>query len=527
MDWLIEDGEDKSSATEVAESSDYFNVLIVDDEEDVHAVTKLTMKSFTFEGKKMRFLSAFSAHEAKDILLENHRVALILLDVVMETDNAGLDLAKFIRHDLKNSFTRIVLRTGQPGVAPEHSVIRNFDIDGYKAKTELRKEDLESTFYTSLRAYRDICQLQKHREILEQVIESIANISSISDLFDFAGAVLAQIKLVLDISESKLLIESSEAFAISKIEDRLNMFSANASNVQVLVHSDISELPEHERKLFEHAMECKSNFHDGQYYVYFHHSDHGYDTVFAFKAERTLGSPEVDMIDLFLRNVLLSYENLLLANAFQETQELAITLMGGTMESHSKETGEHVVRVGLYAKELAKLNGEHKFFYEHLRLAAQLHDVGKVGVPDRILKKEGPLDGDEWEEMKLHVIKGWDILRGLDNAIIKLAANLVLDHHEKWDGTGYPNGKKGDEISLEGRITAIADVFDALCSKRCYKEAWALEDAKQEIMKLSGNHLDPHLTALFLDNFPLFKEIYDAHPDYVCRLNASHDRQIG
>lgn len=219
------------------------------------------------------------------------------------------------------------------------------------------------------------------------------------------------------------------------------------------------------------------------------------------------------MIDLFLRNVLLSYENLLLVNAYEETQELAITLLGGTMESHSKETGDHVVRVGLFAALIAKLYGQDKFFCERIRLAAQLHDVGKVGVPDYVLKKEGPLNDDEWREMKLHVTKGWDILQGLDNAIIKMATNLVLDHHEKWDGSGYPNGKKALNISIEGRITAIADVFDALCSVRCYKEAWSLEDAKKEIIKGSGSQFDPELCQLFVDNFQMFSDINNQYPD--------------
>jgi response regulator RpfG family c-di-GMP phosphodiesterase len=512
MDWLIEDTEDETTNAQPVENTEYSNVLIVDDEEDVHIVTKLTMKHFVFEGKQMRFFSAYSAQQAKEIL-QKECFSLVLLDVVMETDNAGLELADFIRHELKNSYTRIILRTGQPGIAPEHSVICDFDIDGYLNKAELRKEDLESTFYTSLRAYRDICQLQRHRKILEQVINSIADLSSIGDLFDFAGAVLAQIKLVLNISKTQLLIESSEAFAISKMEDRLNMFSANASDVQLLVRSEVKDLADNERELFEQAIKVKCNFHKAPYYVYFHHSDRGYDTIFAFKSEHTLGSEDVDLIDLFLRNVLLSYENLLLSNAFEETQELAITLMGGTMESHSKETGAHVVRVGLYAKKLAQLNGENKFFYEHIRLAAQLHDVGKVGVPDRILKKEGKLEPDEWQQMQEHVIKGWDILQGSDNAIIKMAAKLVLDHHEKWDGSGYPNGKKEDEICLEGRITAIADVFDALCSKRCYKKAWTLGEAKQEMKRLSGSHFDPHLTSLFIDNFDQFEEIYTLNPD--------------
>lgn len=513
MDWLAEDFIDTTTVAKEVEHLECCNVLIIDDEEDVHIVTKLTMKNFLFEGKAMRFFSAHSALEAKLLLKQESRFALILLDVVMETENAGLDLAKFIRQELKNRFSRIILRTGQPGVAPEHSVIRNFDIDGYKNKTELRKLDLESAFYTSLRAYRDICQLQKHREILVQVIDSIANISRASDLLNFAAIVFAQIQLVLNISTSKMLLESSEAFAISKMEEKLNMFSAGANNVQVLVHNDIKDLPENERTLFEHALKVKTNFHNQRYYVYFHHSERGYDTIFAFETERTLDNSEVDMIDLFLRNVLLSYENLLLANAFEETQELAITLMGGAMESHSKETGEHVVRVGLFAAQLAKLNGENKFYCERIRLAAQLHDVGKVGVPDNILKKEGKLDPLEWQQMQQHVMKGWDILRGQNNSIIKMASNLALDHHEKWDGSGYPNGKKGDQISLEGRITAIADVFDALCHKRCYKDAWTLDAAREEMTNGSGKHFDPHLTTLFIDNFELFAAIYAAHPD--------------
>ena len=297
------------------------------------------------------------------------------------------------------------------------------------------------------------------------------------------------------------------------MEDRLSMFSAKDSDVQVLVHSEINDLPEHERALFERAIREKKNFNDGLYYVYFHHSDRNYETIFAFICGHNLEHSEIDLIDLFLRNVLLSYENLLLANAYQETQELAITLMGGTMESHSKETGQHVVRVGLYAEQLARLNGQDKFFCENIRLAAQLHDVGKVGVPDSVLKKEGKLDQEEWVQMKLHVIKGWDILQGIDNAIIKMATKIALEHHERWDGFGYPNGKKGEEISIDGRITAIADVFDALCSERCYKKAWSVSEAMQEIHKLSGSHFDPHLTSLFIDNFSLFEAIYIAHPD--------------
>lgn len=508
MDWLAEEDSDNG----VIEQKEYCNILIVDDEKDVHTSTKLTMKHFHFEGKEMCFFSAYSAQEAHQLLNNGKRYALILLDVVMETESAGLDLACYIRQQLKNRFTRIILRTGQPGVAPEQSVIRDFDIDGYKSKSELRQQDLESSFYTSLRAYRDICQLQKHREILEQVIESISNIGRVGDLLNFAGAVLEQIKLVLNISSTKVLLEDHEAFVIAQMENRLNMFSSSGQDLKILRHSDIEMLPAHEKSLFEDALQLKHNFHNDCYYVSYHHSERGFDTICAFETNHKLDQQEVNLIDLFIKNVLLSYENLLLLHAYEETQELAITLLGGTMESHSKETGGHVVRVGLFAALLAKLAGQDKFFCERIRLAAQLHDVGKVGVPDHVLKKEGPLTPGEWEQMKLHVVKGWDILSGLDNDIIKMASNLVLDHHEYWDGSGYPNGKKALDISIEGRITAIADVFDALSSKRCYKEAWPLDEARKEIENGADKQFDPNLCQLFLNNFDQFLVIYKKYP---------------
>ena len=466
LDWIKDDREEVSIATPDTKTG-FWSVLIVDDEEDIHLATKLTMKNFVFEGKKIKFTSAYSAEEAKSILLTSNTFGLILLDVVMESDDAGLGLAQFIRHEINNTYTRIILRTGQPGVAPEQSVIRNFDIDGYKAKTELRHHDLETIFYTSLRAYRDICHLQQHRKILTQVISSITNICEIGNLSTFVSGVLEQLKLVLNISTTSMLIDAPDSFGITQMDNQLQLFSGNSSDIKLISYKDIDELETTEKALFKKALQRKGNFYDGNHYVTFHQSGHGYSTIFAFETTRELDSQERKMLDLFLKNVLLSYENLLLNRFINETQELTITLMGGSMESRSKETGEHVIRVGLYAKTLAELRGESSVFCEKIRLAAQLHDIGKVGVPDRVLNKPSKLDSDEWEEMKLHTINGWKVLKDNNNSIIDMGANLALDHHERWDGTGYPNGKKENEISLEGRITAIADVFDALCSKRC------------------------------------------------------------
>ena len=154
MEWLQDDVvTDKAVANSNAKP---WKILIVDDDDSVHQVTQLAMKRFEFEQRPVELHSVYSATEAKEKLQSSERYALILLDVVMETEHAGLDLARFIRQDLQNGYSRIILRTGQPGVAPERSVIRDYDIDGYKAKSQLQSQDLELIFYTSLRAYSDI-----------------------------------------------------------------------------------------------------------------------------------------------------------------------------------------------------------------------------------------------------------------------------------------------------------------------------------------------------------------------------------
>ena len=144
-----------------------------------------------------------------------------------------------------------------------------------------------------------------------------------------------------------------------------------------------------------------------------------------------------------------------------------------------------------------------------------MHDVGKVGLPDKVLNKPGKLDNEEWQIMKGHSLKGWDILNGNPNSTFQMAANLALDHHERWDGNGYPNGKTAEEISVESRITALADVFDALCSVRCYKDSWSIDDAKTEIIRCCGTQFDPSLVEVFDTHFDQFRAILKTHPDHA------------
>jgi response regulator RpfG family c-di-GMP phosphodiesterase len=181
-----------------------------------------------------------------------------------------------------------------------------------------------------------------------------------------------------------------------------------------------------------------------------------------------------------------------------ETQLEVVRRLALAAESRDEETGEHIDRMSGLCYRLGRAVGMSQERAELLRHASLLHDVGKIGIPDRILLKPGKLDADEWEIMKAHTEIGASILTGSSSPMLQLAERIALTHHERWDGSGYPAGLASDAIPLEGRICAICDVYDALVSERPYKRAWSPEEALAEIRKESGSHFDPKLAEAFL-----------------------------
>lgn len=196
-----------------------------------------------------------------------------------------------------------------------------------------------------------------------------------------------------------------------------------------------------------------------------------------------------------------------------ETQREIIYKLGEIGESRSSETGQHVKRVAEYSKLLAQKIGLDSKDVNKLFMASPMHDIGKIGIPDSILNKNGKLDSSEWEIMKTHAQLGYDILKNSKREILQAAGIVSYTHHEKWDGSGYPLGLKGEEIHIFGRITAIADVFDALGSERVYKKAWPLEDILKLFNEEKGKHFDPSLIDVFMNNLDDFLEIKEKYKD--------------
>lgn len=190
-----------------------------------------------------------------------------------------------------------------------------------------------------------------------------------------------------------------------------------------------------------------------------------------------------------------------------------IRRLGRAGEYRDNETGAHVIRMSKVSEILARGLGMDELSCERVLHASPMHDVGKIAIPDSVLLKAGPLNTSEWETMKNHAEIGAEILGDYPSDIMLMATEMALSHHEKWDGSGYPQGLIGDAIPLVARIAAVSDVFDALTSERPYKKAWDIEKALSFMQKQSGKHFDPRVITVFFENLEAIKLVRETHPD--------------
>ncbi|NBD26056.1 HD domain-containing protein [Paenibacillus sp. T1] len=208
-----------------------------------------------------------------------------------------------------------------------------------------------------------------------------------------------------------------------------------------------------------------------------------------------------------------SLESVILHEEIESTQREIIFTMGQIGESRSKETGNHVKRVAEYSAVLALGLGLPPKEAKLLRMVSPMHDIGKVAIPDAVLLKPGKLTPEEFDQMKQHTVVGYQLLKSSGRELLKAAAIVAYQHHEKWNGTGYPRGLKEEEIHLYGRITAVADVFDALGSDRIYKKAWALEPILALFREERGRHFDPRIVDVFFEQLPALLGIREHYRD--------------
>lgn len=489
-----------------------WKLLVVDDDEFVHKVTAMVLQDYTFEGCGIEMISAYSAEEGMTALENNPDTAVILLDVVMETSHAGLDMAAWIRNELKNNLVRIILRTGQPGEAPEQDVIFKYDINDYKEKSELTSQKLSTTITTAIRSYRDIRTIERNRTGLAQIVSASPTIFKMQSLGEFASGVLQQLASTVCLEDDSLIARAS-GLAAAKQNGELKIIASTgrfegARGKELQAVQDLNAIA-----AIEKACKEKRSFFSDDAFIGYYRTISGSESVIYLGGITLASEEDQKLIEIFSTNISAAFDNIDLNSMVTETQRELLFTLGEVVETRSSETANHVRRVAEYSHLLALKMGMTEQEADTLKMASPMHDVGKIGIPDAVLLKPGKLDEDEFNTIKNHTSIGYDILKSSDRQLMQTAATVAKEHHERWDGNGYPHNLAGEDISLSARITMLADIFDALACERVYKKAWPVDKILDYIRENKGTMFDPKLVEVFLENLEEILEIKSRFPD--------------
>lgn len=493
-----------------------WKALIVDDDPGIHVITRTVLRDLIYENRTLEFFSAYSRAEAEVLLRDTENIALILLDVVMEEEDSGLKLVKFIRENINNPLTRIVLRTGQPGKAPSQQVIIDFDINDYEEKTDLTAQKLYTTVIASLRNFRDLQALDSTRTSLERHRSGLSKISRASGaLFEvmspreLVSAVYYQLRSLIDGVDGA----SVSSFAALQETGDFGVLIADGT------YSG-SEGTDPEKLIGKEAIKSlKILNRDGQNLMVKDGVIHLYEDagpfrfLLQFSGLNNLETQDRQLLDIFASNVSIAFENLRLNQEIIGTQEELISKMSEVVETRSHDTAQHVRRVSEFCELIAVKHGMSEEVVHDLKMASTMHDIGKVGIPDEILLKPDILTEQEFSVVKTHTDIGYAILKDSPRPLLQTAALICLQHHERYDGKGYPAGLLGGDIHINARIVSICDVFDSVTHGRLHREPWATGKAIEYMKSERGKSFDPDLVDILIENIDTAVQINSSYPD--------------
>ncbi len=496
-----ETGED----TQTPRSTRPWKIMIVDDDPEVHSITRLVLARYTFESSELQFLSAYSGEQARTMIQQHPDTALILLDVVMETEHAGLDVVRFIREEIHNTFVRIILRTGQPGQAPENTVVMEYDINDYKEKTELTAKKLFTTVTAALRGYRDLRAIERSRMGLRQIIDSSASLLEFRSLKRFAAGLLTQFTAVFHLEESALYAHESGLAVVQQGEEYQvlagtgDFTCATDKPLRDAVGQDVLAL------INQAAREGHSVFSENHYIGFFRTRNNSCNLLL-LKGHHHLTELDRDLLTAFESNIAAAFDNVYFNQEARNNQREILGVLSEIIERRAPEESNQARRVGKIAQRLARKTGLSEHEAELLQLAAPLQNVGTISLPDTLLRKTPPLTSDEMETLKTHPMIGHTILSRNKGDLLQLAATIALQHHERWDGTGYPQGLAANQIDPMAQIAALAHAFVTRGQANPGQTTRTPQELAEYFQAERGKKFDPTLTDLLL------KSLDELHP---------------
>lgn len=500
LDFLKEDPEPLKKSVPIGT----YKLMIADDDREVHMITKMILKDFVFEGKKLEFVHAYTGEETKRLLVEHPDTAILFLDVVMESHQSGLEVVGYLRETLKNNMTRIVLRTGQPGEAPEEEVIKQYDINDYRLKTELTVKRMHTTLYTALRNYRDLLKLERHKKGLERIIEASSLLFQQNQLEDFLTSVLNELSNFYQDQPGMIYLRehgegSGRSGFVSIEQHRKVKIVAATGKYEALVGRELSAVPE---------LDFMSNVvgatqHTGygiemleSGFVIRSSSGHYVNNYIFIEGGQEIH--DFELIESFLVHYGLAFDQYIAKNLNFQSQQRLLDAYREAMERQFKKPLNHIQSVTGHMRGLALQMGYSTMEADLLAHAASLHDLGMIRLPEHILLRQAPLTPDEYEIIKAHTQLGFEMLSLHRDELFVVAAEIAKYHHEHFDGTGYPSGLKGNAISEAARMMAVIDVYVSMTSDKVYGLGKSHEEAMAFIDAQSGTRFDPMVVQAFI-----------------------------
>lgn len=451
--------------------------------------------------------NSYSIEECKLFILNNPDTALIIIDAPQTSYE--LQVIDYIRNTIKNKTVQIILKGTFCENNPCSILAAKHNINVFLNNNLLNDDMIITSVISCLKNFQDLRDINESKSGLEQVMKSSSMILGFQSTKKFASRVLIELSSLV-YSKNNPAPNKVSCFMASISNGKLSVLCGFGKYSYGIIKNNIpSKIVNQINEVVRYK---KSKYFDDHFIIYLNGEN---DHIIYFENYSPLSTISTELIEVFSTNIAATLTSMCLNTEIENTEKELIFTLGEISEARSRETSHHVKRVAEYSKVLALMYGLPEKEAEIIRLASPMHDVGKLAIPDSILNKPGKLTAEEFQVMKNHSRIGYEMLKNSNKRLMKSAAIIALEHHEKYNGTGYPYRLSGDEIHIYGRITAIADVFDALDSKRVYKDAWELSDILALFRKERGEHFDPKLVDIFFNNIDKILIIRDKFSDKV------------
>ena len=441
---------DEPSAPAKRLPDEFWKILIVDDEPEVHAITKLALSDFSFLGRGLKFYSAHSGAEARELIDTHPDAAIVLLDVVMETDDAGLQVARYIREEANNRFPRIILRTGQPGQAPERTVIINYDINDYKSKTELTAQKLFTAVMSSLRSYRDIMSIDQSRQGLEKVITAATNLYALQSMESFVDGLVQQLSWIIGGARQTLYATAD----LSGRADRFKVLAAYGDDAEeshgqslrsVLPRDALAEVDQVVRT---HGIHYGDDF--ALAYCRSHCQPQG-ALLYLNGFSRPLNDDDHHLLQLFAENVQVAHDNVI---CWQDADRFLATLADDWMTSMQRPSVE---AQSWPMVDIATRIAQQLIPQEAPNMAGAALLYGKAeGMFQQIQSGQSAATIAICQQ---RINRSLRALSQGEHPATKMAHLALIERSERWDGMGLPHGKEAEQIALSSQIIYIASLL--------------------------------------------------------------------